>query len=38
MFAEEFSDARGFGWKIEGKPTHNWSALLSKKACFLPGY
>ena len=32
MFAEDFKDARGFGWHIEGKPAHDWGTLLSKKA------
>lgn len=32
MFAEDFKDAKGFGWHIEGKPAHDWGTLLSKKA------
>jgi len=31
MFAEDFKDAQGFGWHIEGKPAHDWGTLLGKK-------
>lgn len=37
-FAEEFADARGFGWSVavpgaggDGAPGHDWSALVKLK-------
>ena len=32
MFAEEFRDARGFGWASASAPPHDWKALMAKKA------
>lgn len=32
MFAEDFSDARGFGWHLNGGTNHDWPTLLGKKA------
>jgi len=31
-FRDQFADARGFGWEIEGEPSFHWKRLIEKKA------
>eukprot|EP00963_Diacronema_lutheri_P008616 scaffold764_cov363-Pavlova_lutheri.AAC.4 len=30
-FREDFEDAKGFGWELEGTPKHNWKTLMTAK-------
>lgn len=30
-FREDFEDAKGFGWEVEGTPKHNWKKLMEAK-------
>ena len=30
-FSDDFKDARGFGWDIEGQPAFSWKTLITKK-------
>ena len=30
-FAQDFEDARAYGWDLGGEPTHDWAALIEAK-------
>ncbi|HMA49003.1 MAG TPA: glutathione-disulfide reductase, partial [Magnetospirillaceae bacterium] len=30
-FADDFEDARAYGWDLHGQPTHDWKALIEAK-------
>jgi len=30
-FADDFEDARAYGWSVEGEPNHDWAALIAAK-------